>query len=275
MNIRNIIASILLIYTCATATETSYNLVWSDEFQADGAPDPANWKFEHGHVRNYEAQWYQPENATCTNGLLIIEARRERVVNAHYKPGSEDWRKQWDHANYTSACLITQGLHSWQYGRFEMRAKIDVRPGLWPAFWTLGVDGGWPHNGEIDIMEYYKDHLLANIIWGTQTPFVPQHQSEKKPLTDFSPDWAEQFHIWRMDWDKDFIRLYVDDQLLNEINLSNAKNPSGSDIGNPFRQPHYILLNLAVAGTCGGDPAVTEFPARFEVDYVRVYQKRN
>lgn len=249
-----------------------YRLVWADEFDKNGRPNPANWTYEHGHVRNYEAQWYQPENAWCSNGLLIIEGRREKVPNTNHVPGSKDWKRKWDHTNYTSACLITKGLHSWKYGRFEMRAKIDVRAGLWPAFWTLGIEGKWPSNGEIDIMEYYQEKLLANVIWGPVPYTSPRQKSVKLPLTDLDDDWADDFHIWRMDWDKEFIRIYVDDRLLNEIRTDKPENPNG-EIRYPFRQPHYILLNLAIGGKAGGDPSETEFPARFEVDYVRIYQK--
>lgn len=258
----------------ATPESDQYKQVWSDEFNTDGRPDSANWTYEHGHVRNNEAQWYQPENAFCTNGLLIIEARRERVPNPNHEPGSNDWKKKWNHARYTSACLITEGLHSWTFGRFEIRAKIDVRPGMWPAFWTLGETGRWPHNGEIDIMEYYKGTLLANAFWWSGNSYHPAKDTSKTPLTKLGDqNWADQFHVWRMDWDKNSIRLYVDDRLLNTINTGTLKNPEGSTIKRPFHRPHYILLNLAIGGTCGGSPEQTRFPARFEIDYVRVYQK--
>lgn len=256
------------------ALEGNYKLVWADEFNEPGVPNPGNWVYEHGHVRNHEAQWYQPENATCTNGMLVIEGRRERVPNTHYKPNSNHWKTKWKFAEYTSACLITKDLHSWKYGRFEMRAKIDVRAGLWPAFWTLGIDGQWPDNGEIDIMEYYKGTLLANAFWGSDKRYQPQKDATRMPLSELGdPDWADQFHIWRMDWDKDSIKLFVDDRLLNEIDLEKTYNPAGNPIKNPFHHPHYLLVNLAIGGGAGGDPSKTEFPSRFEIDYVRVYQK--
>jgi beta-glucanase (GH16 family) len=277
MNMKTTVLNLLNIafLSCtAHAVTNDYRLVWADEFNIDGKPNPGNWIFEHGHVRNNEAQWYQPENAACTNGLLVIEARREKVPNINYEPGSKDWRKKWRTAGYTSACLKTRGLHSWTHGRFVMRAKIDVRPGMWPAFWTLGNEGRWPHNGEIDIMEYYKDTLLANAFWWSGKTYHPHGDTSKTPLAELGNDgWAEQFHVWRMDWDEDAIRLYVDDRLLNTIEIKNLRNPAGSDIKRPFHQPHYILVNLAVGGTCGGDPSETEFPARYEIDYVRVYQK--
>ncbi|MFC5410115.1 family 16 glycosylhydrolase [Larkinella bovis] len=250
-----------------------WKLVWADEFNKPGPPDPNNWAFERGFVRNNERQWYQPDNARCENGLLIIEGRRERRPNPTYQPGSTSWRTQRDSIHYTAASLMTKGLHQWRFGRFEMRGRIDTRPGLWPAFWSLGVSGEWPSNGEIDIMEYYREMLLANAAWGTDKPYVAAWSTTKKNLSTFNdPQWSAHFHVWRMDWDQDFIRLYVDDQLLNEVDLSKTVNGDGSG-KNPFHQPHYLLLNLAIGGQNGGDPSATKFPARFEVDYVRVYQQ--
>jgi beta-glucanase (GH16 family) len=253
---------------------SAYKLVWADEFNYQGAPDPNKWTYERGFVRNQELQWYQPENARCENGMLIIEARRERKANPDYKPGGNSRRGSREYAEYTSASVTTRGLHSWQYGRFEMGGRIDTRPGLWPAFWTLGVQGRWPGNGEIDIMEYYRGLLLANVAWGSKQPWQAKWDDSKKPLTEFGdPDWSKKFHVWRMDWDDRSIKLYVDDLLLNSTDLKDTVNED-QEAKNPFHQPHYIILNLAIGGTSGGDPSRTEFPARFEVDYVRVYQKR-
>jgi beta-glucanase (GH16 family) len=250
-----------------------YKLVWSDEFNKDGPPDPNDWVFERGFVRNEELQWYQPENASCKDGVLVIEARRERRPNPSYDPNSSSWRRKRQYIEYTSACIKTPGRHSWTYGRFEMRGRIDTRPGLWPAFWTLGSARPWPGCGEIDIMEYYRGLLLANACWQGERRGATVWDNLKKPITEFGdPNWSAKFHVWRMDWDKDEIQLYVDDQLLNTVELSKTINGS-ADKANPFHEPHYILLNLAVGGTSGGDPSQTAFPARFEVDYVRVYQK--
>jgi beta-glucanase (GH16 family) len=133
-------------------SRSGYQLVWADEFDQKGKPNPQNWTYETGFVRNQEQQWYQPENAWCENGMLIIESRRERRLNPSFQSGSKNWTENRQYAEYTSASLTTKGLHSWQYGRFEMRGRIDTRLGLWPAFWTLGVAGEWPRNGEIDII---------------------------------------------------------------------------------------------------------------------------
>jgi beta-glucanase (GH16 family) len=262
--------SLLLICSFAQSqAENDYKLVWHDEFNKDGKPDPANWTYEKGFVRNEEAQWYQPENAYCKNGYLIIEAKRETKPNPNYVEGSNDWRKNRKQINYTSACLITRKLHSWLYGRFEMRAKIDVSNGMWPAWWMLGISKPWPANGEIDIMEYYRGKLLANIACADSN-HKAEWFSKTKPVDSI---WASHFHVWRMDWNEKEIALYVDDSLMNKTSLDLLVNKDGSGF-NPFKQPEYMLLNLAIGGTSGGDPSQTKFPKTFEVDYVRVYQKK-
>lgn len=249
-----------------------YQLVWSEEFNKKGAVDTNVWQFEKGFVRNNELQWYQPQNAWCEKGKLIIEARRETKPSPRYKEGSNDWREKRTEINYTSASINTRKTKAWQYGRFEIRAKIIAKPGLWPAIWTLGEKGEWPSNGEIDIMEFYKGDILANVATGTNQRYKAKWFTTQKPVNSFKANWDRDFHTWRMDWDEHAIKLYVDDLLLNEVKLSDLNNPDGS---NPFKQPHYLLLNLAIGGDNGGDPSHTQFPSRYEVDYVRVYQKKS
>jgi len=251
------------------------NLVWNEEFNINGKPDTASWIYEKGFVRNQELQWYQPDNANCINGLLVIEGRREKISNPNFVAGSNDWRRGREYAEYTSACIKTRGLKQWQYGRFEIRARIDTACGSWPAIWTLGISGGWPGCGEIDIMEFFRREgvpiILANFAWGTEKRGIAKWDDLKKPLNDFTkgdPDWTKKFHIWRMDWDKDSIKLYLDDLLLNDMAVSECVNPDGF---NPFLQPHYLLLNLAI-GANGGDPSKSPSPIKYEVDWVRVYQ---
>lgn len=249
--------------------DSETRLVWSEEFDEDGQPDPENWNYETGFVRNNELQWYQPDNAWIEDGMLIIEGRHEQVQNPNFDPENDDWRENREYAEYTSTSMHTRGLQSWQFGRFEIRARIDVSEGMWPAWWTLGVDGSWPHNGEIDILEYYDGVVLANAAWGTEEQWVPEWDDVRIPISDFDENWADEFHTWRMDWNEDYIRLYLDDELLNEVDLSETINPDGT---NPFHQPHYMLVNLAIGGNQGGDPSGTEFPARYEIDYIRVYE---
>jgi beta-glucanase (GH16 family) len=260
----------LLTLLSATSTQDDggdYELVWADEFDIDGPPDSTKWNFERGFSRNHEAQWYQPENAFCTAGNSI-EARRETTPVPERE---QRWGRS--AAEYTSASLTTRKLESWLYGRFEMRAKIDVRPGLWPAFWTLGSARHWPGCGEIDIMEFYRGKLLANVGYASAKHTI-KWDSTRTPLAVLGgAKWADEFHTWRMDWDAERIALYVDDRLLNETDVTKCTNAT-RDGANPFREPHYLVVNLAVGGDNGGDPSATAFPARMEVDYVRVWQKK-
>jgi beta-glucanase (GH16 family) len=227
--------------------DSTWKLAWSDEFDGP-AIDPANWGYEVGYIRNQEYQFYttRPENAYISNGNLVIMARREKY-NGYA---------------YTSASLNTQGLHEFQYGRFEMRARIPTDSGAWPAWWALGVNiltDGWPKSGEIDMMEFYRGKLLFNIM-----DSVGNWDSVTRPFTD-----SASYHVWTMDWDADGIRLYFDGTLVNDYTISLAA--AGSD--NPFRQKLYLLVNLAIGGTNGGDPSGSTFPQYYYIDYIRVYQK--
>ncbi len=250
-----------------------YELVWADEFNNGDPPDSANWQFEKGFVRNEEDQWYQEENAFCKKGVLVIEARKESRPNPLYREGSENWKLKRSQISYTSSSINTSHKHSWQYGRFIMRGRIDISSGLWPAWWTLGVDGRWPANGEIDIMEYYRKKLLANIACKGKDGRAEWYSNKFSIDSLGGRQWASQFHVWRMDWDENKIALYVDDQLLNKVTLDKLVNKDSPGV-NPFKQPHYMLLDLALGGMNGGDLTKTKFPNRFEVDYVRVYQKK-
>ena len=264
-----------LFLPATEACADDWQMVWHDEFNQDGPPDPANWDYEHGFVRNNELQWYQPENARCTNGLLVIEARPEHKPNPRYRPDSEYWgdRREW--IDYTSASLITRGKHEFKYGKFEMRARIDTRLGSWPAFWTLGTDKagvGWPACGEIDIMEYYRGQIRANICYRYQDEQIWSAQHQPVANLHNIPDWSGKFHIWTMIWDDKNLDLLLDGWRMNHLNLTKADR---ADEGNPFRKPVYMILNQAIGGTSGGSLAHTPLPIRFEVDWVRVYQRTN
>lgn len=271
----------VILITCSSPSgseievPTGYQLVWSDEFNDGNKPDTSSWSYEYGFVRNDELQWYQEDNASISDGLLIIEGRREQVPNPDWDSTSTNWKKVRKYASYTSSSINTRGKQTFQYGIFEVRARIDTAKGMWPAIWTLGVANRWPGCGEIDIMEFYRvadqPTILANAAWA-DGKMRPVWDGEKVSLNRFllnDPDWPNKFHIWKMNWTEASIKLYLDDELLNEIDLSTTNNADGF---NPFHQPHFILLNLAL-GSNGGDPSNSTFPSRYEVDYVRVFQK--
>ena len=128
-------------------------------------------------------------------------------------------------------------------------------------------------------MEYYRidgePHILANAAWGNDQRYGAVWNSQKIPFAHFiekNLDWADQFHVWRMDWDEQHIRIYLDDELLNDIPLSTTINGCIGHGENPFRKPQYILLNLALGGHNGGFIDDSAFPMRYEIDYVRIYQ---
>jgi beta-glucanase (GH16 family) len=248
----------------AAIDSTKWKLVWSDEFDKDGAPDSSNWSYEKGFVRNSELQWYQPDNATVSGGLLTIAAQKQQVLNPNYKAGSTDWKQNRQYAQYTSTSMTTSGKKSFLYGRFELCGQIDTRQGSWPAFWILGNGLSWPASGEVDIMEYYANGVRSNICkpsggncdWSGS---VSQLLSSLGGTT-----WSSKFHLWAMEWDSQKINLYLDDKLVYGYTITST-NPY---TGNPF----YMLVNLAI-GANGGDPSGTTFPITYLVDYVRVYQK--
>ena len=253
----------------APTPPAGYQLVWSDEFShdPDGLPDPAKWSYEEGFVRNHESQYYTKErleNARVEHGQLIIEGRKEiySPLSIPDKPIK---------AHYTSAALETIGKADWQYGRIEVRAKLPAGKGVWPAIWTLGINEkdkavGWPRCGEIDIMELVGKE--PGIIHGTIHYFVNgKHDSKGGKLPVNHP--GAGFHVYAAEWTPDRIDLFVDDQKYFSFDTSLADNAGQ----NPFRKPHYLILNLALGGAWGGPIDDSIFPQRMTVDYVRVYQK--
>lgn len=244
-------------------------LVWSDEFNTDGALDTTKWRFETGFVRNEENQWYQKENVVCNNGNLVITGKKEHRANPNYAAGSTNWRTNRAFIDYTSASIVMKKEHAFQYGKMEVRAKIVAETGLWPAIWTLGTSGEWPSNGEVDVMEYYDDKILANFAIGSATRYQAIWDSYKKPMRDFPANWADSYHVWTLEWSENQMEILLDGVSMNTIDLTKSINKS--DGKNPFRQPHYLLLNLALGGQNGGSLANTAFPSQYLVDYVRIY----
>ena len=276
-----LLAGLYAVCVAAQTEKEGWKLVWNDEFDIDGRPDAQKWDYERGFVRNYEWQWYTPENAFVSDGNLVIEARQADFPCPAYREGNSNWRNNRERVQWTSASLITQGKYAFLYGRVEVRARIPVCLGAWPAIWLLGTEHSWPANGEIDMLEYYQikgvPTILANACWAGDTEEDTQWDSSYTPLKHFTerdPAWASRFHIWRMDWDNDFIRLYLDDELLNEIDLKRTINGKVRGTGiNPFHYQQYLLLNLAL-DTRVKEYNPADFPMRYEIDYVRIYQKK-
>ncbi|HMT74036.1 MAG TPA: family 16 glycosylhydrolase [Chitinophagaceae bacterium] len=227
------------------------SLVWSEEFDTPGAPDPAKWGYDlgAGGWGNSELQYYtnRADNAVVSNGTLKIIAKAESYSGS----------------NYTSARLLTKDKFSFKYGKIEARAKLPVGVGTWPAIWMLGSNisnVGWPACGEIDIMEHKGSQL--NTIYGTL--HYPGHSGgSANGATTVISNATTEFHKYKAEWDASTIKIYVDDVLFHTVANSSSL---------PFNQNFFIILNVAMGGTFAGpvDPAFTN--AAMEVDYVRVYQ---
>ena len=182
-----------------------------------------------------------------------------------------------------------QSKYTYKYGRVLVRAKIPTASGSWPAIWQVGNTWEWPLGGEIDILEYYPSNgapaIHANYCWGSDKRWSGNWQSKVLPLTHFTSvdkDWASKYHIWRLDWTSEYLRIYVDDELVNEISTSKTKNGSGGGASsggymNPFSNDlkdfgDLIWQNLALGGDNGGTIDNSAFPMKYFIDYVRVYQ---
>lgn len=246
--------------TTSPETELAgWELVWSDEFDRDGLPDPSRWRYEEGLVRNDEAQYYtreRPENARVEDGFLVIEARREPFADA----------------DYTSASVTTRGVASWRYGRIEVRAKLPTGRGMWPAIWMLGEnidEVGWPECGEIDIMEnvgFDPDRIHANVHTEAFNHVLGTNLGASVEI----PRPYEDFHLYAVEWSADRIDFYVDGEQYFSFGNSGAGAAEW-----PFDQPHFLILNAAIGGGWGGQQGIDDsiFPQQYLIDYVRVYQR--
>jgi len=256
-----------------------WELVWSDEFSYAGLPDPAKWGYEVGFVRNEEAQYYMEarmENSRVADGYLLLEARKERLPKPRLGNEIADWQKSREVVEYTSASLETLNKFEFTYGRVEVRARMPQGDGVWPAIWTLGSnisEVGWPRCGEIDIMEYVgKDPGVINANSHFADPSVTEKdahmQSGGGKITVPAP--FENFHVYAVEWNEKSIEFFVDEKSYYKVEVDAA----GVGPDNPFRKPHYLILNLALGGSWGGEIDDSALPQVYKIDYVRVFKAR-
>ncbi|NLX29626.1 MAG: family 16 glycosylhydrolase [Bacteroidales bacterium] len=239
----------------AEAQDGCSQLIWADEFNVEGAPDPTRWNFETGGGGwgNNELQFYTDSrnNSYVSNGTLKIHARKSN--NA-----------------WTSARMVTAGKASWQYGRFEIRAKLPTGRGTWPALWMMpqnSIYGGWPQSGEIDIMEHVG--YDPGKIHGTVHTEAYNHKlGTQKGSNVMVSNFNTEFHLYAIEWTESQITWYVDGK--SYFTFLNEKKTYKEW---PFDHPFFLIFNIAIGGDWGGaqgiDPALTE--AVMEIDYVRVY----
>jgi len=232
--------------------ERTSSLIWEDNFDGKGAPDPGKWGYDIGTGTdgwgNNELQYYtnRLENATVSDGTLKIKLKKESYSGSAY----------------TSARILTQNKFSFKYGKVEIRAKIPEGKGTWSAGWMLGANFGtvgWPICGEIDIIEHVGNEL--NRIHGTL--HYPGHSGgQAVTKSTMLPTATTAFHVYSLEWTADAIKFAIDGEVFQTFPNDSSK---------PFNQDFFIILNLAMGGNFGGsvDPAITE--AVYEIDYVRVY----
>lgn len=273
----------------ADTTPTSYEgytKVWGDEFNGN-AINPLNWSFDIGTGDNGwgngELQYYRPENAKVEDGLLIIEARKHQPI-LNLGPNNTE-------ARYTSSKLKSEGLFDFKYGRVDIRAVVAKGQGMWSAGWMLGSNHsqvGWPYSGEIDIFDTIggvknnipqEGMIVNNMYWNgngsdTSTDYSPSNINNNGAAevrineTNEGLTFSNTFHTFSLVWDEEKIEFQLDGETTKTINLV-----EGSALAETYRNPFYLILNVAVGGAWPGAPDdTTDFPDGMLVDYVRVYQ---
>lgn len=254
---------VLLFSTNTEGYAQKSRLIWADEFNKKGLPDPERWTYDvgdHGWGNN-ELQFYtekNPTNARISKGKLIIEAHKDNK----YPKG------------YSSARLLTRGKAAWTYGYIEVKAKLPKGVGTWPAIWMLPEEnkyGGWPKNGEIDIMEHVG--FDQGVVHGTVHTSAFNHiKTTQKGNQKKAETCSEKFHIYAIDWTAEKIDFFID----GEKYFTFENTGSGKFEEWPFDQPFHLILNIAVGGGWGGQKGVDEsiWPQKLEIDYVRVYDRK-
>ncbi len=250
--------------------------IWGDEF--NGATlDKKKWKYEMGVVRNPDSfQTYtdRKKNVRVERGCLVLEAHKETFPNINYKKDGKGWVDGTKDRPFTSGSVTTRGLYYLHFGRLEIRAKIPRVKGVWPAVWTMHENKwGWPANGEIDILEHVsQDTNICHTVfrWGVDG-------GRKEALVQKQtriPSYADDFHIYVFEWDKDMMRVEIDGKEIGRINVSDADYPDGA--GNPLRTPCYLIMNMALGGNWCEHPDADGkgYPCKFLIDYIRYYQKK-
>lgn len=244
-------------YVSATSRE-GYDLVWEEEFSAD-ALNESIWNYEigtgSGGWGNNELQYYRKENTALTQGFLVITAKKEPFSGSQY----------------TSSRLTTQNKKTFTFGRIDIRARVPRGQGIWPALWMLGANistVGWPACGEIDIMEMIGGSGREKTVHGTVHWYAENgYANYGGPRTLTTGTYADEFFVYSIEWDEEFIKWYVNDEFFHQIDIR-------PEHLSEFRNPHFFIVNLAVGGNWPQSPdGTTVFPQQLIVDYIRVFQK--
>ena len=244
-------------------TPAGYALVWQEEFNATetGLPDPKNWWYETA-----EPGWVNNELQT------YIAGRKGDITTAEVSEGTLKIHAIKDGDRVYSARVNTN--EGWTYGYFEARLKLPEGKGTWPAFWMMPTTwAGWPEGGEIDIMEHVgcvPTEVSSSIHCKAYYHAIGTQKTAARKISTV----MEEFHVYALEWTPEYIKTYVDGELLFHYNPDNYSKGRNADTW-PFNKPFQLKLNLAWGGDWGGMYGVDEscLPATFEIDYVRVFQK--
>ena len=259
------LAAILILTSPFDSTAQPWELVWQDEFDYVGLPDASKWGYDvggHGWG-NGELQYYtenRSQNARVDGDHLIIETHKETS-------------SAFGDRSYTSARLVSRGKGDWTYGRVEVRANLPKGRGTWPAIWMLPSErnygnGGWPDNGEIDIVEHVGHQ--PNVVHSTVHNRRYNHLSGSSlGNSRFVADATDAFHIYSVEWTPRRLDFFVDD-----IKIFTYYNDTHGWSTWPYDKPFHLIMNIAIGGSWGGQQGVDDsiFPQQMLIDYVRVYE---
>lgn len=260
------IAMTTVLFSASASSQQCQTLLWEDDFNQTSL-DTNAWDIQIGDGcdqgagmcgwGNSELQNYQAGNITLANGIMTIEARKERIKSTQYTSG-----------RIRTANMAGSG--EWVYGRFEARMKVPDGQGMWPAFWMLPTDpvNSWPISGEIDIYESVGQS--ANMSYGTihyGQPW-PNNSHTGGSMLMQPGKWSDEFHTYAVEWEADEIRWYVDNMLYS---VKTVADVAPEDWPFDGRNNFHLILNLAVGGTWGGAVDDTDLPQTLAVDYVRIY----
>lgn len=244
-----------------------YTKVWEDNFDGNSL-NMKDWNVEThepGWVNAELQEYTESGNIKVSDGKLTIIPKRTKNADGTY--------------SYTSGRINTQNKHDFKYGIMEARMKFPKGQGYLPAFWMMPTNenlyGQWPKCGEIDIAEVMGQDTKK--IYGTIHYGEPHAQSQGTEVLkkgNFADDW----HTCAVEWEPGSIKWYVDGVLYHEEHSWFTKTPGQGEVTYPapFDQNFYIIFNLAIGGSWVGYPdKTTDYNSNFQVDYVKVYQKKN
>lgn len=249
-----------------------YQLVWEESFIGNGLPDSTFWGYESGYKRNNELQDYKAgdkQYAWQENGRLVLKA----VKDQH--KGINPWNKKAYTFEYSSASINTHHKKTFKYGRIDVSARIPIGRGIWPAIWLMPENseyGDWPKSGEIDVMEYVwgngDNHFQIYSTIHTEDIDVNGNKIDSGVASSATLD--SDFHLYSLLWTEEYIEILFDNQTIFTFSKSDNSYEKW-----PFNKEFYLMMNIAVGGSWGGQWGIDEniFPAVMEVDYVRYYQK--